>query len=111
MNSHPRSFAFLNSHWFCHYFAIKHQLKVSKAFACSDFATAICTITVQHSLGSTSLSDVCAALQAGPSLKISTGYFLYALSSCGYGFILDITQERASGFHSLPHADRQMMHM
>jgi hypothetical protein len=85
------------------FLAIKHQLKVGKAFACSDFATAICTITVQLSLGSTSLSDVCAALQAGPSLKISTGYFLYALSSCGYGFILDITQERASGFHVPQH--------
>jgi hypothetical protein len=84
------------------YFAIKHQLKVSLAFACSDFATAICTITVQRSLRSTSLSDVCAALQAGPSLKISTGYFLYALSSYGYGFILNTNQQKASGFHRLP---------
>jgi hypothetical protein len=103
MKSLSRSFAFFHSQVLSFFLAIKHQLKVGKAFACSDFATAICTITVQLSLGSTSLSDVCAALQAGPSLKISTGYFLYALSSCGYGFILDITQERASGFHVPQH--------
>jgi hypothetical protein len=84
------------------FLAIKHQLKVGKAFACSDFATAICAITVQRSLCPTSLSDVCAALQAGPSLKISTGYFLYALSSYGYGFILNTNQQKAQGFPSLP---------
>jgi hypothetical protein len=69
------------------FFAIKHPSKVSTAFACNNNSIAIHLITRWHSLRSTSLSDVCAALQAGPSLKISTGYFLYALSSYGYGFI------------------------
>jgi hypothetical protein len=102
MKSLSRSFAFFHSQVLSFFLAIKHQLKVGKAFACSDFATAICAITVQRSLCPTSLSDVCAALQAGPSLKISTGYFLYALSSYGYGFILNTNQQKAQGFHSLP---------
>ena len=40
------------------FFAIKHQLKVSKTFAPSNVSTVIRTITVRHSLCSTSLSCV-----------------------------------------------------
>jgi hypothetical protein len=57
------------------FFAIKHQMKVSQTFAYSNLPTVICTITVQHSLRSTSLSDDFATLQAGPLLKIPYGVF------------------------------------
>jgi hypothetical protein len=58
MNLHSRSFAFFHWQVLKRFLAIKHQLEVSRTFVRSTVSTAICTITVQHSLDPTSLSGV-----------------------------------------------------
>jgi hypothetical protein len=75
------------------YFAIKHQMKVSQTFAYSNLPTVICTITVQHSLRSTSLSDDFATLQAGPLLKIPYGVFSLRSVLLRLRFYLDCLHE------------------
>ena len=68
------------------FFAIKHQLKVSMAFASNTVSTAIHTITVQYSLRSTSLSDVSRCLTVTVLSQLLTRS----------------SWEITSGFHSLP---------